>query len=76
MIEFIALDSQHTRVTLTHAGYGAGARFDTLYRNFEWGDAYTLQELKTRFVKGPVDWAARSAKRKSAEASRAVKGSD
>ncbi len=76
VIEFIALDSQRTRVTLTHAGYGAGDRFDALYRNFEWGDAYTLQELKTRFVNGPVDWAARSAKRKSAEANQAVKGSD
>ncbi|MGO9934659.1 MAG: SRPBCC family protein [Steroidobacteraceae bacterium] len=76
VIEFIALDSGHARVTLTNAGYGAGDRFDTLYRHFEWGDAYTLQELKTRFVKGPVDWAALSAKRKSTEASRAVKGSD
>jgi len=75
-IEFIALDAQHTRVTLTNAGYGAGDRFDTLYKHFEWGDAYTLQELKTRFVKGPVDWAALSAKRKSKDSSRAVKGSD
>jgi uncharacterized protein YndB with AHSA1/START domain len=76
MIEFIALDAQHTRVTITNAGYGSGDRFDTLYRHFEWGDAYTLQELKTRFVKGPVDWAALSAKRKAAEATKAVKGSD
>jgi len=76
MIEFMALDPQHTRVTITNAGYGSGERFDTLYRHFEWGDAYTLQELKTRFVKGPVDWAALNAKRKSAEASHTVKGSD
>jgi uncharacterized protein YndB with AHSA1/START domain len=76
MIEFIALDAQHTRVTITNAGYGSGDRFDTLYRHFEWGDAYTLQELKTRFVKGPVDWAALSAKHKAAEATKAVKGSD
>src|SRR5271167_277351 len=75
-IEFIALDAQHTRVTLTNAGYGSGDRFDTLYRHFEWGDAYTLHELKTRFVKGPVDWAALSAKRNSTEASHAVKGSE
>ena len=76
MIEFITLDAQHTRVTITNAGYGSGDRFDTLYRHFEWGDAYTLQELKTRFVKGPVDWAALSAKRKAAEAAKTVKGSD
>src|ERR1700683_3164063 len=74
VVEFNALDSQHTRVTLTNAGYGTGDRFDTLYRHFEWGDAYTLQELKTRFEKGPVDWSARDAKHKSEEATRAVKG--
>jgi uncharacterized protein YndB with AHSA1/START domain len=74
VLEFIAIDSRHTRVTLTNAGYGGGDRFDTLYRHFEWGDAYTLQELKTRFEKGPVDWSAREAKQKSQEAARAVKG--
>jgi uncharacterized protein YndB with AHSA1/START domain len=76
VIEFIALDARHTRVILTNAGYGSGDRFDTLYRHFEWGDAYTLQELKNRFEKGPVDWAARSAQRKAQEANRAVKGSN
>jgi len=76
LLEFVALDSRHTRVTITNAGYGSGDRFDTLYRHFEWGNAYTLQELKTRFVKGPVDWAALSAKRKSDQATHAVKGSD
>jgi uncharacterized protein YndB with AHSA1/START domain len=76
VIEFIALDPKHTRVTITNAGYGSGGGFDTLYRHFEWGNAYTLQALKTRFEKGPVDWAAMSAKRKSKEAAQAVKGSD
>jgi uncharacterized protein YndB with AHSA1/START domain len=75
LIEFIALDPKHTRVTITNAGYGSGERFDALYRHFGWGDAYTLQELKTRFEKGPVDWAALSAKRKAAAAAKAVKGS-
>jgi uncharacterized protein YndB with AHSA1/START domain len=76
IIEFIALDARNTRVTITNAGYGSGDRFNTLYGHFEWGDAYTLQELKTRFEKGPVDWAARSAQRKAQEANRAVKGSN
>jgi uncharacterized protein YndB with AHSA1/START domain len=76
VIEFIALEAHHTRVTITNAGYGSGDRFDTLYGHFEWGDAYTLQELKTRFEKGPVDWAARSAQRKAQEANRAVRGSN
>jgi uncharacterized protein YndB with AHSA1/START domain len=74
VVEFVALDPHHTRVTLTNAGFGTGDRFDTLYRHFEWGDAYTLQELKTRFEKGPVDWSAREPKQKSEEATRAVKG--
>jgi uncharacterized protein YndB with AHSA1/START domain len=73
VIEFSALDSGHTRVTITNLGYGTGERFDTLYRHFEWGNAYTLQELKTRFEKGPVDWNARSAKEKSTDAAHVVK---
>ena len=74
VIEFTPSDASHTHVTITNAGYDSGRRWDTLYRHFEWGDAYTLQELKTRFEKGPVDWSAREAKQKSQEAARAVKG--
>ena len=75
IIELVALDRSHTRVTLTNAGYGSGAGFDTLYKHFEWGDAYTLSELKRRFEQGPVDWAAREAKRKTQAAVSAVEGS-
>jgi len=74
VIEFTALEPARTRVTLTNAGYGSGERFDTLYKHFEWGDAYTLQELRRRFEKGPVDWAARGVRRKSADAAKAVEG--
>lgn len=76
IIEFTALEPRRTRVTITNAGYGAGERFDTLYRHFEWGNAYTLQALKTRFDKGPVDWSARNAKAKSEAAARAVDKTD
>jgi hypothetical protein len=76
VIEFTALDPRRTRVTITNAGYGTGQRFDTLYRHFEWGNAYTLHALKKRFDKGPVDWTALSAKLKSEEAAQAVKKSD
>jgi uncharacterized protein YndB with AHSA1/START domain len=72
MIEFQPLDQNATRVTLTNAGYGTGAGFDDVYSHFEWGDAYTLHELHSRFVKGPVDWASRRAKEKSAAASKAT----
>lgn len=75
VIEFTALDPRHTRVTITNAGYGIGDRFDALYRHFEWGNAYTLEELRARFEKGPVDWAARNAKSQSEQASRVVDGS-
>jgi uncharacterized protein YndB with AHSA1/START domain len=61
VIEFTAIDSRNTRVIITNAGYGAGERFDTLYRHFEWGNAYTLHALKTRFEKGPVNWGAKVA---------------
>jgi uncharacterized protein YndB with AHSA1/START domain len=73
IIEFTALEPRRTRVTITNAGYGAGQRFDTLYRHFEWGNAYTLQALKTRFDKGPVDWSAKKAKAKSEAAAQAIK---
>jgi uncharacterized protein YndB with AHSA1/START domain len=72
IIEMAPVDSGHTRVTLTNAGYGQSEGYKTLYGHFEWGDAYTLSELKTRFEKGPVDWAAVEARRKAAAAARAV----
>lgn len=50
------LDGGATRVTLTNAGYGPGEGFDRLYKQFEWADAYSLAELRRRFVDGPKDW--------------------
>jgi uncharacterized protein YndB with AHSA1/START domain len=76
VIEFAPRDATHTRVTITNAGYGTGERWDVLYGHFEWGDAYTLAELKARFDKGPVDWAAREAKHKSEAAARTVEAKD
>lgn len=71
-IEFVALDAAHTRVTMTNAGYGAGDAFAKLYRNFEWGDAYYLSELRKRFEHGPVDWTARAAQQQAKGASDVV----
>lgn len=56
VVEFDAIDAGHTRVTVTNSGYGQGEKFDRLYHQFEWGNAYTLAELRNRFVKGPTDW--------------------
>jgi uncharacterized protein YndB with AHSA1/START domain len=75
IIELVAIAGNRTHVTLTNAGYGTGERFDTLYQHFEWGDAYTLSELRRRFEQGPVDWAAREATRKTKAAAAAVEGS-
>lgn len=63
IIAFDPIDGgRATRVTLSHAGFGAGAAFDLHYANFTWGDAYALTMLKRRFDSGPIDWAAEAAK--------------
>ena len=72
MIEFVPLDAKTTRVTLTNAGYGPGAGFADVFAHFEWGNAYTLHELRKRFVNGPVDWAVEEAKEKAQAASKTV----
>ena len=72
VIEFAALDERHTRVTMTNAGYGAGEGFAKLYHNFEWGDAYSLAQLRQRFERGPVDWSAQAAQQQAKSASGAV----
>jgi len=74
MIEFAPLDAKTTRVTLTNAGYGPGVGFGDVYSHFEWGNAYTLHELRARFVNGPVDWAAVEAKEKAHAATKVVTG--
>ena len=73
-IELARLDDSHTRVTLTNSGYGPGPGFDRLYRHFEWGDAYTLAELRRRFETGPTDWSKAPARRASSEANARVGG--
>lgn len=40
-----------TRVRLTNTGYGSSPEADTVYKHFEWGNAYTLAELRKRFAK-------------------------
>lgn len=64
MIELQPEGPKATKVVLTNAGYGPGPKFATIYGHFEWGDAYTLAELKKRFEAGPTDW------KRSAEAAR------
>jgi uncharacterized protein YndB with AHSA1/START domain len=72
VIEFVALSPKSTRVTLTNAGYGPGEGFAEVYRHFEWGDAYTLEELRKRFVEGPTDWSKVAAKAQAKKAAEKV----
>lgn len=72
IMEFESLSPTSTRVRLTNAGYGPGEGFATLYKRFEWGDAYTLAELRKRFERGPVDWKARAAQQRAQAASISV----
>ena len=50
-----------TRVRLSGVGYPDGAAGDTLLGFFREGNRTTLEQLRARFVSGPVDWAARQA---------------
>jgi uncharacterized protein YndB with AHSA1/START domain len=63
-----------TRVRLTNTGYGASPEAQTVYGHFEWGNAYTLAELKKRFEKGAIDRTAGDGAKRNAEADKAVTG--
>lgn len=56
VILFEPAGSGGTRVTLLMPGVGAGEAFDGVYRHFERGNAWTLQQLYKRFASGPMDW--------------------
>jgi len=45
-----------TRVTIAQPGYRSGEPWDTLYRHFERGNGWSLEQLRRRFVQGPVEW--------------------
>ncbi len=48
-VHFEALGPQSTRVTLHNAGYGDGPGFDSAYRHFLAGNAWTLGKLRSLF---------------------------
>jgi len=56
VMEFEDAGAGATRVTLTAVGYQPGEPYDTLYKHFSWGNAYSLMKLKDSFTKGPIDW--------------------
>lgn len=71
-IEFADAGPAATRVTLTAVGYKPGEPYDTLYKHFGWGNAYTLMKLKQSLVKGPIDWKAAEAREQAQAAAKKV----
>lgn len=74
VIEFEDAGPNATRVTLSAIGYKPGEPYDTLYKHFSWGNAYSLVKLKESFVKGPVDWKQAEAQAQARAASSKVTG--
>ena len=52
LFEIIPLKKKKTRIQITAVGYRSGEAYDTLFKNFRWGDAYTLDKLRLRFEGG------------------------
>lgn len=74
ILEFDDLGRGATRVTLTAVGYKPGEPYDTLYKHFSWGNAYSLVKLKESFTKGPIDWKQVEAQQRAKAASDKVTG--
>ncbi|MET0274278.1 MAG: SRPBCC domain-containing protein [Phenylobacterium sp.] len=72
VMQFEDVGAEATRLTLTAIGYKPGEPYDTLYRHFGWGNAYSLMKLKESFVKGPIDWQAVAAQQQAQAASAKV----
>jgi uncharacterized protein YndB with AHSA1/START domain len=57
-IELESVDTGHTRVRLTGAGYADNEAGRLLFAFFRDGNRISLERLRQRFVSGPLDWAA------------------
>ena len=56
VIELEELAPDRVRVTISGVGYRPGPGYDAIYRQFDAGNAWSLEQLRKRFVEGPVDW--------------------
>jgi len=75
IVEFTPIDGgAKTRVRLTNTGYGDSDEARTVFGHFEWGNAYTLAELKKRFEAGPIDRTQGAGAQRNADADKAVTG--
>lgn len=74
VLEFDPIAGGSTRVRLTNTGYGSSPEAQTVYGHFEWGNAYTLAELKKRFERGAIDRTQGDGAARNADADKAVTG--
>ena len=74
VMEFDPIADGGTRVRLTNTGYGASPEAQTVYGHFEWGNAYTLAELRKRFQNGPIDRTQGDGAARNVDADKAVTG--
>jgi uncharacterized protein YndB with AHSA1/START domain len=53
-----AIDNRQVKVSLFHYGWGKGNDWDKLYAYFDRAWGYVLENLKRRFINGPINWSA------------------
>jgi uncharacterized protein YndB with AHSA1/START domain/uncharacterized protein YciI len=56
ILEFTAVDPEHTRVILAQIGWGEGAEWRRLYDYFDRAWEIVLGNFKKRFESGPIQW--------------------
>jgi uncharacterized protein YndB with AHSA1/START domain len=56
-LDLVERDAGHTRLRLTHSGWGEGPEWDAAYAYFDkaWS-GFVLPSLVRRFARGPIDW--------------------
>ena len=57
VINLRAISKSRTQVEIDGVGYLPTPTFDTLLKQFRFGDSWTLEHLKRAAEHGPVDWA-------------------
>lgn len=58
ILRFYPQAEGHTRLTLTHVGWGEGGEWDGAYAYFDKAWAAVLANLQKRFAEGPIDFTA------------------
>ena len=56
VIDLRSLSKSRSKVELDGVGFLATPAFDSLLKNFRYGDSWTLEHLKRAAEHGPIDW--------------------